>query len=82
MRRSAIRRTENRQLVTTIELLSPASMYAGPDRKAYLSKRRQLLLSGNSNFVEIDLLRGGTRMPLEDLPIIDNLLHANFEWRR
>ena len=37
MRRSAVRRTENRQLVTTIELLSPANMYAGPDRKAYLS---------------------------------------------
>lgn len=66
-----VRRTENRQLVTTIELLSPANKYAGPDREAYLSKRRQLLLAGNSNFVEIDLLRGGTRMPLENLPECD-----------
>ena len=66
-----IRRTENRQLVTTLELLSPANKYSGPDREAYLSKRRQLLLAGSANFVEIDLLRGGARMPLENLPECD-----------
>jgi hypothetical protein len=66
-----VRSAETRQLVTTIELLSPANKYAGPDREAYLSKRRQYLLAGNANFVELDLLRGGPRMPLEGLASCD-----------
>ena len=66
-----VRRAETRQLVTTIELLSPANKHAGPDREAYLSKRRQCLLAGNAGFVEIDLLRGGSRLPLEGLAPCD-----------
>jgi Protein of unknown function (DUF4058) len=66
-----IRKTDTRQLVTTIELLSPANKSPGPDREAYLSKRRQYLVAGNINFVEIDLLRGGPRLPLENLPPCD-----------
>ena len=60
-----VRSAESRHLVTTIELLSPANKYTGPDREAYLSKRRQYLLAGNANFVELDLLRGG---PYRELP--------------
>jgi uncharacterized protein DUF4058 len=66
-----VRKADTRQLVTTIELLSPANKYAGPDRDAYLAKRRRYLLAGNANFVEIDLLRGGPRLPLEALPPCD-----------
>ena len=66
-----VRKADTRQLVTTIELLSPANKYAGPDREAHLAKRRRYLLAGNANFIEIDLLRGGPRLPLEDLPPCD-----------
>lgn len=65
-----IRDRDDWQLVTVIELLSPSNKYAGPDREQYLAKRRQLLAS-TVHFVEIDLLRGGPRMPMEDLPECD-----------
>ncbi len=66
-----VRKADTRQLVTVIELLSPSNKYSGPDRESYLSKRRQLLLAGNVSFVEIDLLRGGPRLPLEGLQPCD-----------
>jgi hypothetical protein len=65
-----IRDRDGWQLVTVIELLSPTNKYAGPDREQYLAKRRDLLDSA-VHFVEIDLLRGGPRMPMEDLPACD-----------
>jgi hypothetical protein len=58
------------QLVTALELLSYSNKYAGPDRDQYLAKRGQLLSSA-VHLVEIDLLRGGPRMPLENLPACD-----------
>jgi hypothetical protein len=57
----------NWQLVTVIELLSPANKYAGPDREQFLAKRSELLASP-VHFIEIDLLRGGPRLPLKNLP--------------
>jgi hypothetical protein len=57
-----IRDRRDRRLVTVIELLSPANKYSGPDREQYLGKRGQLLGS-SVHLVEIDLLRGGPRMP-------------------
>lgn len=65
-----IRDRDGWQLVTVIELLSPANMYAGPDREQYLAKRRELQGS-TAHLVEIDLLRGGPRMPMEGLPECD-----------
>jgi hypothetical protein len=65
-----IRDRADRQLVTVLELLSPANKYAGPDRELYLGKRRQILRS-RAHLIEIDLLRGGPRMPLDDLPDCD-----------
>src|SRR5262249_10000496 len=65
-----IRDRDGWQLVTVIELLSPTNKYAGPDREQYLAKRRELLASA-VHFVEIDLLRGGPRMPMENLPACD-----------
>jgi hypothetical protein len=57
-----IRDRRDRRLVTVIELLSPSNKYAGPDREQYLGKRGHLLASA-VHLVEIDLLRGGPRMP-------------------
>jgi hypothetical protein len=57
-----IRDRRDRRLVTVIELLSPTNKYSGPDREQYLGKRGRLLAS-SAHLVEIDLLRGGPRMP-------------------
>jgi Protein of unknown function (DUF4058) len=55
-----------RRLVTSIEVLSPSNKRRrSRGRKKYLRKRQALLL-GKANLVEIDLLRGGDRMPMLD----------------
>jgi hypothetical protein len=65
-----IRDRDDWRLVTVIELLSPSNKRPGPDREQYLAKRAELL-SGAAHLVELDLLRGGPRLPLEDLPACD-----------
>jgi hypothetical protein len=62
-----IRDTEDdHRLITCIEILSPSNKVRGSDgREVYLRKRQALLL-GEANLVEIDLLRGGQRMPMLD----------------
>jgi hypothetical protein len=65
-----IRDRERRTLVTVVELLSPSNKNVGPDRDQYLAKRKRIL-SSNVHLVEIDLLRGGPRMPIGDLPQCD-----------
>ncbi len=57
-----IRDRENRELVTVLELLSPTNKKSGPDCEQYLAKRRRLVRSP-VHLVEIDLLRGGPRLP-------------------
>ena len=55
-----------RRLVTTVEVLSPSNKrYKSPGWFRYCRKR-QAHLEGYANLVEIDLLRGGRRMPMED----------------
>jgi hypothetical protein len=65
-----VRDRRNRQLVTLVELLSPANKRPGPDRDQYLAKRNAALAS-SVHFLEIDLLRGGRRMPVEGMPPCD-----------
>jgi hypothetical protein len=58
---------EDRKLVTAIELLSPSNKQ-GSSRAEYLAKRNGILFS-DANLLEIDLLRGGKRVPIrEPLP--------------
>lgn len=53
-------------LITSIEVLSPSNKRHGsPGWKVYLRKRQGLFLNG-THLVEIDLLRGGQRMPMRD----------------
>jgi hypothetical protein len=55
-----------RRLVTSLEVLSPSNKRRRSlGWKKYLRKRQALLL-GKANLVEIDLLRGGDRMPMLD----------------
>jgi hypothetical protein len=71
-----IRDRESRELLTVVELLSPANKRLGPDREQYLVKRRRMLKS-RTHLVEIDLLRAWPRMPVERLPACDYLLFAS-----
>jgi hypothetical protein len=57
-----------RTVVTVVELLSPANKTS--DRQQYLLKRSQVMRSP-AHLVEIDLLRGGQRLPYKDLPACD-----------
>lgn len=65
-----IRDRGNRQLVTVLELLSPSNKNPGPDRQQYLAKRQRWFAS-HVHLVELDLLRGGPRLPIEHVPTCD-----------
>ncbi len=58
-----IRDTRNRQLVTAIEILSPTNKRR-EGRREYLLKRQRVLLS-DMHLMEIDLLRTGERVPMQ-----------------
>ena len=57
----------SREVITIVELLSPANKRPGENRSQYLAKRSGVL-HGPAHLVEIDLLRGGEPMPAEDRP--------------
>jgi hypothetical protein len=60
-----VRLVESDVLVAVIEILSPGNKRAGSQaQRKYLTKRRELLNTA-VHFLEIDLLRGGQRPPLE-----------------
>jgi hypothetical protein len=55
---------EERTLITCIEVLSPSNKRSGtPGWKEY-ERKRQAMLFGHANFIELDLLRGGQKMPM------------------
>ena len=71
--RQAYLEIENREedrVVTTVEILSPSNKRGHRDRQQYLAKR-QAVLASDVHLVEIDLLRGGPRMPIESIPESD-----------
>lgn len=66
-----IRKPETKEIVTVIETLSPDNKRKGKGRRKYLRKRRAVL-SSSTHLVELDLLRGGLRLPMDDpLPAAD-----------
>jgi hypothetical protein len=52
------------RLVTCIEVLSPSNKRRGSEGQELYLRKRQALLLGAANLVEIDLLRKGQRMPM------------------
>lgn len=58
-----IRDVAQRRLITAIEILSPTNK-RGQGRDEYLEKRARILQS-DTHLLEIDLLRGGLRIPME-----------------
>ena len=72
-----IRKRQTQQVVTVIELLSPTNERANSlDQAAYLEKREEILRSP-AHLVELDLLRGGARLPtVEPLPAGDYYVYV------
>jgi hypothetical protein len=76
-----IRDARSRQLVTVIEVLSPANK-TGDGYKEYVERRRKILLS-SVHLMEIDLLRKGKRPPMrESLPDFPYFLFLSRAHRR
>ncbi len=65
-----IRDRLGRELITVVEWLSPSNKRGGADREQYVARRERLLPSA-AHLVEIDLLRGGRPMPVENRPRCD-----------
>ena len=56
----------DRRLITSVEVLSPANKrFRGTGWKQY-RRKRDLLLKGRANLVEVDLLRRGRRHPMNE----------------
>src|SRR5262249_53130378 len=55
---------EERYLVTCIEVLSPSNKRRSTEGWQQYERKRQAMLLGRANFIEIDLLRGGEKMPM------------------
>jgi len=62
-RRIEIVKLPEQSLITVIEVLSPSNK-AGAGRSEYLAKRNELIDQETVHLVEIDLLLGGSRMPM------------------
>jgi hypothetical protein len=60
-----IRSRESQDVVTVLELLSPWNKEEGKGRNKYLAKRATVFLTP-ANLVELDLLRGGQRLPTRE----------------
>jgi len=54
------------RLVTTVEVLSPTNKRPNTPGWELYQRKRQAVLQGDVSLVEIDLLRGGQRMPMLD----------------
>jgi Protein of unknown function (DUF4058) len=75
---------EDEAVVTVIEILSPTNKRgeSAEGRKAYLAKRRSVLMSP-AHLVEIDLLRAGQRVPMaRPLPAASYYVIVSREERR
>ena len=68
-----VREVATGEVITVIELLSPKNKRQGEGRKAYKTKRLQILGS-STHLVEIDLLRAG-----ESMPILDNNIKSDYQ---
>ena len=75
--------TENENLVTVIELLSPVNKRAGFGREKYL-KKRNAFFESSVHLIEVDLLRSLSRMPFvgETLPETDYLAMVSRSYER
>ena len=67
-----IRDREGGDVVTIIEVLSPANKRRGREGRREYLRKRETVLQSETHLVELDLLRGGERLPaVEPLPPAD-----------
>lgn len=66
LHRVEIRATSTQELVTVIEILSPVNKRPGHDAYRDYQRKRRDLLRSPVHLLELDLLRGGERPPLEE----------------
>ena len=66
LHRVEIRATATQELVTVIEILSPVNKRPGHDAYRDYQRKRRDLLRSPVHLLELDLLRGGERPPLEE----------------
>ena len=59
-----IRDEATREIVTVIEMLSPTNKRLGSDGRAQYLRKRPSVLRSRAHLVELDLLRGGQRLPM------------------
>jgi len=78
-----LRDRETFRIVTLIEPLSPTNKRANTEgREQYLDKREEIVQS-RTNLIELDLLRGGRRLPMQTkLPEGDYYALVRRGWRR
>lgn len=77
-----IRELPSLEIVTVIETLSPSNKRSTSDgRGQYLEKREEILRS-RTNLVELDLLRGGKRLPVMGMPAGDYFAIVSRGYRR
>ena len=69
-----IRERETMAVVTLLEVLSLDNKRAGSDGRREYLRKREAVLASDVHLVELDLLRGGARLPtVEPLPLGDLL---------
>ena len=74
---------EQRQVVTVIEVLSPANKVAGASGCESYARKRSEVMRSPANFVEIDLLRDGRAIHTrETIPPCEYLVHLSRKARR
>jgi hypothetical protein len=56
----------DKQLVTSVEILSPSNKRLGSAGWEQYARKRNIFIQGRANLVEIDLLRGGKRHPMRE----------------
>jgi hypothetical protein len=61
-----IRLRDTGEVVTVIELLSSANKRPGSDGRREYLRKRSAVLGSDVHLLELDLLRGGDRLPMED----------------
>lgn len=75
LRAVRVYRTDTRELVTTIEILSPFNKRPASDGLSDFRRKRMFILTSHVHLVELDLLRGGERPGFE---VIDRPLDTDY----
>jgi hypothetical protein len=78
-----VREDKSLEVVTFIEILSPANKRPGSDGRREYPAKRDSVLESDAHFVELDLLRGGLRSPMQgSMPPADHYAIVSRSYRR